>query len=83
MYAHDINRTSRLGSQGRVVEAFSDLLRQLHASAPCVRPEQFKKVLGKCKPQFSGSEQQDSQEFLTVLSSVPRMRFVSIGRGRG
>jgi len=66
MYAHDINRTSRLGSQGRVVEAFSDLLRQLHASAPCVRPEQFKKVLGKCKPQFAGSEQQDSQEFLNV-----------------
>ena len=31
MYAQDINRTSRLGSQGRVVEAFADLLRQLHA----------------------------------------------------
>ena len=71
MYAHDINRTSRLGSQGRVVEAFSDLLRQLHASSVCVRPEGFKKVLGKCKPQFAGSEQQDSQEFLNVRTRRP------------
>ena len=71
MYVQDINRTSRLGSQGRVVEAFADLLRQLHASQVCVRPEGFKKVLGKCKPQFAGSEQQDSQEFLTVRTRRP------------
>ena len=71
MYVQDINRTSRLGSQGRVVEAFSDLLRQLHASSVCVRPEAFKKVLGKCKPQFAGSEQQDSQEFLNVRTRRP------------
>jgi hypothetical protein len=71
MYVQDINRTSRLGSQGRVVEAFADLLRQLHSSQVCVRPEGFKKVLGKCKPQFAGSEQQDSQEFLTVRTRRP------------
>ena len=63
-----INRTSRLGRRAASSRR-SCLLRQLHASWG-VRPEGLK-VLGKCKPQFSGSEQQDSQEFLTVRTRRP------------
>ena len=43
-------------------------------AAPLFRlraPRRLQEGLGKCKPQFAGSEQQDSQEFLTVRTRRP------------
>lgn len=37
------------------------------ASAPCIAPHDFKRVLQTCKSQFQGTEQQDVQEFLAEL----------------
>jgi len=67
-YTADINRNNPLGTGGRVVEEFASVIRDLWSQKyVCVNPSKFKRVLGKFKSQFAGQEQEDSQEFMSVV----------------
>ena len=66
----EVNRTNPLGTQGKMVEDFAGLLKNLWDERSAVRavlPKKFKSTLGKNKPQFAGNEQQDTQELLAEL----------------
>lgn len=64
----DVNRQNPLGTQGRIVEEYASLLRQLWSGESMyVVPSKFKRVLEKYKPQFVGNDQQDAQEFLAEM----------------
>lgn len=53
---------------GELAEIFSVLVRVLHSGQfKCVSPNEFKRTVGKFKSQFSGYDQQDSQELLAFL----------------
>lgn len=53
---------------GELAENFSVLVRVLHSGQfKCVSPGDFKRTVGKFKSQFSGYDQQDSQELLAFL----------------
>lgn len=97
-YIDEINRDNTLGTNGRLVAEFAQLLKtmwtsnsHLHAAAAAssnsstvtnnnlknsavthyISPSKFKKVVEKCKPIFSGHDQQDAQEFLSeILDSL-------------
>jgi len=63
-----VNLFNRLGRKGELILAFAHLAREMWMSPdPSVRPKEFKEVVGKFKEEFKGSEQQDTQEFLTFL----------------
>lgn len=67
-YMEDINRSSRDGTRGELAEKFSVLVRVLHSGQfKCVSPGEIKRTVGKFKSQFSGYDQQDSQELLAFL----------------
>ncbi|RKP28142.1 hypothetical protein SYNPS1DRAFT_11648 [Syncephalis pseudoplumigaleata] len=67
-YRGDINRDNPLGMQGRVADVYGDLLRQLwQDDVAHIAPREFKSVLQRFAPQFSGYQQHDSQEFLAFL----------------
>jgi len=65
----DINYDNPLGNNGKVAEAYRDLLRDMYKdnSQPSIGPRAFKTTIGKHATQFSGYGQQDSQEFLGFL----------------
>lgn len=57
-----------LGTRGQLAVAFGELLQEMWLSrSPVVVPRAFKEVLGRFAPQFSGTAQQDAQEFLSYL----------------
>lgn len=63
-----MNFNNPLGSQGMLAIAFAQLIKQLwSAESPVILPLNFKSVLARYKKQFANSEQQDSQEFLTII----------------
>lgn len=67
-FREDINRSNRDGTRGELAEKFSVLIKVLHSGQfKCVSPNDFKRTVGKFKSQFSGYDQQDSQELLAFL----------------
>ena len=59
---------SAFPSSGVLAENFSILIRVLYSGQfKCVSPVEFKRTVGKFKSQFSGYDQQDSQELLAFL----------------
>ncbi|KAK3839771.1 MAG: hypothetical protein J3R72DRAFT_370139 [Linnemannia gamsii] len=63
-----INITNPLGSQGRLADAFCTLIRSMWSGQSLVvSPTGFRNEIGGFAPQFKGSEQHDSQEFLSFL----------------
>ena len=63
-YAHNVTKYF----SGELAESFSALVRVLHSGQfKCVSPGDFKRTVGKFKSQFSGFDQQDSQELLAFL----------------
>ncbi|CAI5709763.1 unnamed protein product [Peronospora effusa] len=69
-YLKDINLRNRDGTNGKLTAAFGELLRVLWSSGrKRFAPNEFKKMLAKCSPQFAGSDQHDSQELLACLLS--------------
>ncbi|KAI8052074.1 hypothetical protein BDF22DRAFT_689823 [Syncephalis plumigaleata] len=67
-YRKDINRDNPLGMQGRIADVYGDLLKHLWKdSVAYVAPREFKSVLQRFAPQFSGYQQHDSQEFIAFL----------------
>ncbi|KAG2212280.1 hypothetical protein INT47_001639 [Mucor saturninus] len=67
-YRKHINKENVLGTGGVVAEEFTALLRTMWgAQYNFVSPILFREALIKFAPQFKGSEQHDSQEFLNFL----------------
>jgi hypothetical protein len=67
----DLNRDNPLGTGGKLLEEFADLLRLMWSARHGEKqPTRFRLQLGKAKPQFSGADQQDAQEFLNYMLDV-------------
>uniref|UniRef100_A0A3Q2FBX6 Ubiquitin carboxyl-terminal hydrolase n=1 Tax=Cyprinodon variegatus TaxID=28743 RepID=A0A3Q2FBX6_CYPVA len=67
-YEAEINRENPLGMRGEIAEAYADLVKQMWMSRNSyVAPRTFKTQVGRFAPQFSGYQQQDSQELLAFL----------------
>lgn len=67
----DLNTDNFLGSGGAVAREFAVLLRSLTTDeGEAVDPSRFKVALGQAAEQFTGSDQQDSQEFAAYLLDV-------------
>ncbi|XP_037552899.1 ubiquitin carboxyl-terminal hydrolase 8 isoform X2 [Nematolebias whitei] len=67
-YLEDINRANILGHKGEVAEEFAVIIQSLWAGQyKNISPRDFKNTIGKINEQFSGYDQQDSQELLLFL----------------
>ena len=68
-YQGEINEKNPLGMQGKIAQAYGDLLKRLWSDSHSgsVQPQEFKWTLSKFAPQFSGYRQHDSQELLAFL----------------
>ncbi|KAJ7994594.1 hypothetical protein DPEC_G00251090 [Dallia pectoralis] len=67
-YKEDINRANILGHKGEVAEEFGLIMKALWSGLyKCISPRDFKVTIGKINDQFSGYDQQDSQELLLFL----------------
>jgi ubiquitin carboxyl-terminal hydrolase 4/11 len=68
-YKLDLNFSNPLGHGGEVAKAYANLLSQIYSdtSSGTFSPTQFKRVIARFAPSFSGYGQQDSQEFLLFL----------------
>ncbi|KAF8507957.1 hypothetical protein BU17DRAFT_56970 [Hysterangium stoloniferum] len=63
-----VNMVNPLGSKGNMARAFATLLHDIwHGDLPYLSPNGFRKSICTFAPQFSGSDQHDSQEFLSFL----------------
>ena len=58
-----------LGHKGELATTYANLLTELYGdhTKSFITPREFKNVVGKCNSMYSGSGQQDSQEFLGWL----------------
>lgn len=67
-FEEDVNEDNPLGMKGEVARAFGQLIKDMWGGRySYVIPRNFKMVVGRFAPQFSGYQQQDSQELLTFL----------------
>ena len=67
----DLNKDNPLGTGGKLLEEFADLLRQMWSAKIGEKsPTRFRTQLGKARSQFSGADQQDAQEFLNYMLDV-------------
>lgn len=64
----DINEKNPLGMNGQIARAYATLIKQMWSgNTSCLAPREFKMVLGRFAPQFSGFQQQDCQELMASL----------------
>ena len=67
-YKTELNPENPLGMHGELAKAFGALIEQLWAGgSSAFTPRQFKQVLSKFAPAFSGWQQHDSQELIAFL----------------
>ena len=67
-YLEEINKNNPLGTKGSLANAYYNLLKKLWLdSNENFSPNYFRTIFIHFVPQFSGFEQQDSNEFLTIL----------------
>jgi hypothetical protein len=67
----DLNRDNPLGTGGKLLEEFAELLRALWSGKLGEKsPSRFRTQLGKVNSQFSGADQQDAQEFLNYILDI-------------
>ncbi|XP_009991770.1 PREDICTED: ubiquitin carboxyl-terminal hydrolase 4 [Chaetura pelagica] len=67
-YEAEINQNNPLGMRGEIAEAYAELIKQMWSGRQShVAPRVFKTQVGRFAPQFSGYQQQDSQELLAFL----------------
>ncbi|CAG8567558.1 13582_t:CDS:2, partial [Gigaspora rosea] len=67
-FRRHINKSNPLGTEGVLAEAFAKLIQVMWSEQfNFVSPVTFKEAIGRFAPQFSGCDQQDSQEFLAYL----------------
>lgn len=68
LYKQHINKENFLGTGGALANEFATLLRSMWgANCNFISPVQFREAIIQFSPQFKGSEQHDSQEFLNFL----------------
>ncbi|GKY95003.1 hypothetical protein MPSEU_000464900 [Mayamaea pseudoterrestris] len=66
--AGDLNKDNPIGTGGKLLEEFADLVRMLWSGRGGEKsPSKFRAQLGKLKAQFAGADQQDTQEFLIYI----------------
>lgn len=68
-YKKDLNPNNPLSHNGQVAKAYASLVAEMFGqNVPhSFAPRNFKNIIGKYGPSFSGYQQQDSQEFLLFL----------------
>ena len=67
-FAGDVNEKNPIGMGGLLARAYAAMVKEIWSGKyTSVAPVEFKKVLGQFAPQFSGYQQQDSQELLSFL----------------
>ncbi|KAF2100362.1 UCH-domain-containing protein [Rhizodiscina lignyota] len=68
-YKKELNTNNPLGHNGNVARAYAGLLASIYdpSAATSFAPRNFKGVLGRYAPMFSGYGQQDSQELMSFL----------------
>jgi ubiquitin C-terminal hydrolase len=67
----DLNKDNPLGTGGKLLEEFAELLRVMWMGKYGERsPNRFRSQLGKARSQFAGADQQDAQEFLNYILDV-------------
>jgi ubiquitin C-terminal hydrolase len=67
-YKSKINSKNRIGSGGRIIAAYAELIKEMwNGTSSSVSPWNLKKALGSFASQFIGYSQQDSQEMLSFL----------------
>lgn len=67
-YRSEINKDNFLGTGGKLVVAYAELMKEMWlGSKSVVEPVSFKKQLGTFSPQFSGYHQHDAQEVIGFL----------------
>ena len=70
-YKKFINKDNPIGSNGIIVESFSQLIHHLwYGNENFIAPYQFKEKFSKYNNTFEGYRQHDSQEFLSYLLDV-------------
>jgi ubiquitin carboxyl-terminal hydrolase 4/11 len=70
VYKSELNETNPLGMNGLLAKSYAYLIFALFNPGyqkPSLPPSEFKKVIGRFAPNFSGYGQQDSQEFLAFV----------------
>ena len=64
----DLNKDNPLGTGGRVLEEFSELLQFMWSAKYAARaPQKFRSSLARCRSQYAGADQQDAQELLNDM----------------
>jgi Ubiquitin carboxyl-terminal hydrolase/DUSP domain len=67
----DLNKDNPLGTGGRLLEEFAELLRCMWSAKLAEKsPTRFRTHLGKSNEQFACADQQDAQEFLNYMIDV-------------
>lgn len=67
-YKGEINKVNPLGRKGEIAEAYADLINEIWSGNNSYTiPRNFKLNLSRFAPQFTGFQQQDSQELLAFL----------------
>ena len=67
-YRSEINTDNFLGTGGKLVVAYAELMKKMWLGDKSVaEPKEFKQQIGTFAPQFNGRLQHDSQEFLSFL----------------
>ncbi|KAI0032314.1 hypothetical protein K488DRAFT_12425, partial [Vararia minispora EC-137] len=68
VFSQELNPDNPLGMGGAIAESFGALLGRIWApNATSFPPREFKQVLARFAPQFSGYQQHDSQELVAFL----------------
>ena len=68
LYLNEINTENELGTQGKIVKAYTNLLKQLwKGEDEYIYPDEFRDIFIQYEGQFSGYGQHDSNEFLIFL----------------
>ncbi|XP_072026570.1 ubiquitin carboxyl-terminal hydrolase 4-like [Amphiura filiformis] len=67
-YKDELNTNNPLGMHGEIAKSYADLIKQIWSGHHTYTiPRNFKMQVGRFAPQFSGFQQQDSQELLAFL----------------
>ncbi|XP_066580376.1 ubiquitin carboxyl-terminal hydrolase 15 isoform X2 [Amia ocellicauda] len=67
-YQDELNMDNPLGMRGEIAKVYAELIKQIWSGKySYVTPRPFKTQVGRFAPQFSGYQQQDSQELLAFL----------------
>ncbi|KAH9930213.1 uncharacterized protein B0H18DRAFT_1116912 [Fomitopsis serialis] len=63
-----VNMMNPMGTKGSLAQAFANILRDMwQGESQCLMPVTFRRSICTYAPQFGGTEQHDSQEFLNFL----------------